>query len=201
MDGWFFSKRPNLWFRWAQSLPPPTPPLKCVPTHPRSPTSGWGHKKKKKFGFQGMTFEVAIVGLWNTDVNSHAKTKGQRSLPVYLLKESQKGDHWRPCLTPEIILQAVTCCEVWTGSWKGGRQVQTADVLTTTRRVQLGRCIDATHRFNCSQKDKRNAAKECSQRLHRKLWFTFLLLTFFTRLVLFYTPPYVLLLKLVKKPR
>lgn len=158
-------------------------------------------KKKKKFGFQGLTFEVAIVGLWNTDVNSHAKTKGQRSLPVYLLKESQKGDHWRPCLTPEIILQAVTCCEVWTGSWKGGRQVQTADVLTTTRRVQLGRCFDASHRFNCSQKDKRNAAKECSQRLHRKLWFTFLLLTFFTRLVLFYTPPYVLLLKLVKKPR
>lgn len=47
MDGWFFSKRPNLWFRWAQSLPPPTPPLKCVPTHHRSPTSGWGHKKKE----------------------------------------------------------------------------------------------------------------------------------------------------------
>lgn len=171
-------------------------------THPPPLPHLWlGSLKKKKFGFQGLTFEVAIVGLWNTDVNSHAKTKGQRSLPVYLLKESQKGDHWRPCLTPEIILQAVTCCEVWTGSWKGGRQVQTADVLTTTRRVQLGRCIDATHRFNCSQKDKRNAAKECSQRLHRKLWFTFLLLTFFTRLVLFYTPPYVLLLKLVKKPR
>lgn len=165
MDGWFFSKHPNLWCRWAQSLPPLTPPSSTpqMHTHPPLLPHLWlgllKKNKKFKFGFQGLTFEVAIVGLWNTDVNSHAKMRGQMSLSVYLLKESQKGDQRWPRLTP------------WDYSWS-------CDLQSLDRLLKRGdRCWRANHAERnlgavsiyhvvliAVRKIKRNAAKLCGQR-------------------------------------
>lgn len=134
MDGWFFSKRPNLWCRWAQSSLPPSPPSSSQrqdPTPPHAPTpspslDGFIRKKRKKkkikFGFWGLAFQMVLRliwwgqgGRWGSEYwyPFSCKNRGVKGhYQLFVEGEPEGGWPW-PLLTSKNILNAVTC-EVYT---------------------------------------------------------------------------------------
>lgn len=68
-------------------------------------------KKQNKFGFQGLTFEAAIVGLWNTDVNSHAKN--ERAKVINSLFVEGKPEGRPPTTLPDPRDYSPSCGLLW----------------------------------------------------------------------------------------
>lgn len=116
MDGWFFSKHPNLWCRWAQSSPPSSPPSSSQrPPHPPLWMGSLEKKKKSSLDFEGWHFKWSwgsykggegVVEYWYQFTCKNREVKGHYQLFV---EGEPEGDRPRPLLTPEIILNAVTC--------------------------------------------------------------------------------------------
>lgn len=160
MDGWFFSKHPNLWCRWAQSSPPPSPPSSSSQRHfPPTPTPLWmgslgERKKKSSLDFEGWHFKWSWgsykggKGWWNTDINSHAKTGRLKVIISYLLKESQRETGHDPSRPLRLFLMLWLVKFVQPHASRGGRYMH-ADIQTICR-MPLLRLF-----FNCSQKRRK----------------------------------------------
>lgn len=101
MDGWFFSKHPNLWCRWAQS-PPFSFKHAHTPAHTHTLYLWMGSLKGKKikFTFHGLAFSNGAVvskegegrGIIMSILMQNREVKGYYQLFIEGAKTS--GDPW-----------------------------------------------------------------------------------------------------------